>query len=130
MALEAGSDRPLAMAWATKRPFWVGEIDATLDPGGGTYLFGDFVAPAHRGRGLQRLLVAERLNDAPRACTIVHPDNAASVRSYGGAGFADAGRFTRYRWVGRSFGRCSASAGAPARFELAVGDTIRARWSL
>src|SRR4051794_16958925 len=46
----------LAMAWMTQRPFYVEEIGTTIDPRTGVYLFGDFVAPAHRGRKLQRRL--------------------------------------------------------------------------
>src|SRR5258706_201507 len=55
---EAGA--VMAMGWITGRRFQVEEIGATLDPGAGVYLFGDFVALAHRGRKLQQLLVAER----------------------------------------------------------------------
>src|SRR5688500_7387889 len=95
----------LAMAWTTSRPFHVDEIVAAVDPGpGGGYLFGDFVAPAARGRNLQRLLVVERLRraaEARYACTIIHPDNAASVRSYEHEGFVARATFRRTTWLRR-----------------------------
>jgi ribosomal protein S18 acetylase RimI-like enzyme len=119
---EAGG--AVAMAWATRRAYHIEEIDVTLDPGGGTYLFGDFVAPAFRGRGLQRWLVGERVRAVGGdACTIVHPSNVASLRSYEREGFVIAGRFTRYRWARRTWARCRAGG-----FELLGGDVIRARW--
>jgi ribosomal protein S18 acetylase RimI-like enzyme len=99
----------LAMGWMTGRHFHVEEIGATLDPGTGVYLFGDFVAPAQRGRKLQRLLVAERLRvieGAAFACTLVEPANVASVRSYEKEGFAVEGRFVSYRWRARTWARC------------------------
>jgi ribosomal protein S18 acetylase RimI-like enzyme len=111
IACDASTGATLAMAWATTRPFFVEEIGATIDPGeGGVYLFGDYVAPAARGRRLQRLLVAERLRRAgpdARACTIVHPTNEPSMRSYRHEGFMEGGRFTRTWWLGRNWGRCS-----------------------
>jgi hypothetical protein len=128
LAVDAADGTALAMAWATSRAFHVEEIGATLDPGGGVYLFGDFVAPGQRGRKLQRLLVAERLRAMGArergACTIVHPGNAASVRSYGHEGFVEAGTFVRRWWIGRSWARCR-SAGA---FGLEDGERIVARW--
>lgn len=104
----------LAMAWMTRRPFFVEEIAATLDPGGGVYLFGDFVAPAHRGRRLQRLLVSQRLSrsiNASFACTLVHPSNRASIRSYRTAGFGEIGAFVRRKWGGRTWARARCAAG-------------------
>jgi GNAT superfamily N-acetyltransferase len=108
VAVDDATGETLAMAWTTSRPFHVEEIGATIDPGpGGVYLFGDFVAPAARGRRLQRLLVNRRLRraaaDAHLACTIVHPDNAASVRSYEHEGFAARGRFVRTTWLKREW---------------------------
>lgn len=119
---EAGG--AVAMAWTTGRAYYIAEIDATLEPGGGTYLFGDFVAPAFRGRGLQRWLVGERVRAVGGdACTVVHPSNVASLRSYEREGFTVAGRFTRYRWGRRSWARCRAKG-----FESVGRDVIRARW--
>jgi hypothetical protein len=125
LAVSHEDGSPLAMGWVTGRAFYVDEIGATLNPNGGAYLFGDFVAPGHRGRKLQRLLVAERLRGMPRgACTIVHPGNVASMRSYGHEGFATAGRFTRRWWLGRSWARCWSDG----EFELEGAERIVARW--
>jgi hypothetical protein len=125
LAVSETEGEPLAMGWMILRAFQVEEIGATLDPNGGVYLFGDFVAPGQRGRKLQRLLVAERLRGVGAgACTIVHPGNVASVRSYGHEGFRVAGRFTRWWWRGRSWARCR-SGGA---FSLEGGERIVARW--
>lgn len=120
---------PVAMAWATSRAFFVEEIAATIDPGAGLYLFGDFVAPAQRGRGLQRWLVAERLRGAGHACTIVHPSNPASVRSYERERFEVSARFTRYRWARRTWTACRTPPGVVKTFQCDRGDTITARWS-
>jgi ribosomal protein S18 acetylase RimI-like enzyme len=126
----------LAMAWMTQRPFHVEEIGATIDPGRGVYLFGDFVAPAHRGRRLQTRLVAERLRligaAAAFACTLVHPTNNASLRSYQAQGFSVGGRFARYRWRGRTWARCRAIGNDPGggvTFTLAENDRIVTRGS-
>lgn len=113
----------VGMGWVTRRGFFIEEVGATLDPGGGAYLFGDFVTPAQRGRGIQRWLVAERLGGVGDACTIVHPANVASLRSYGREGFEVVGKFTRYSWGGRTWARCRGGV-----FECAAGDVIRARW--
>lgn len=110
---------PVAMAWTTAHPFHVDEIGAAFDPRGGVYLFGDFVSPDHRGRGLQRHLVNHRLAAAqwdgiPVAYTIIDPGNVPSVHSYQHEGFALAARFTRYRWLKKNWCRCtlpSASSG-------------------
>jgi ribosomal protein S18 acetylase RimI-like enzyme len=104
--------QPIAMAWTTTHPFLVDEIGATFDPRGGVYLFGDFVSPHHRGKSLQRHLVNHRLTDAQRdglpiAYTIIHPDNVPSVHSYQHEGFAEAARFTRYRWLKKNWCRCT-----------------------
>ena len=110
VARDAATGMTLAMGWATNRSFHVEEVEATVEPeAGGVYFFGDFVAPAARGHGLQRRLVAERLrahDDAPYAFTLVHPSNAASVRSYENAGFAVAAAFTRSRCLGKEWVRC------------------------
>jgi ribosomal protein S18 acetylase RimI-like enzyme len=128
LAVSERDGSPLAMGWAISRAFYVEEIGATLDPGGGVYLFGDFVAPEQRGRRIQRSLVAERLRamgaGEREAYAIVHPRNVASIRSYRHEGFEQAGRFVRRWWLGRSWARCR-SAGA---FGLENGDRIVARW--
>jgi ribosomal protein S18 acetylase RimI-like enzyme len=121
----------MAMGWMTGRRFHVEEIGATLDPGAGVYLFGDFVAPAQRGRNLQQLLVAERLRaieQAAFACTLVEPSNAASVRSYEKEGFVNEAQFTRYHWRGRTWARCRAiRRGRGVAFALNGTDTIMAQ---
>jgi ribosomal protein S18 acetylase RimI-like enzyme len=130
--VDVASERPVGMGWATRRPFVVEEIGVTFDPGGGVYLFGDFVAPDQRGRRLQGLLVAERVQAAAphgRACTIVHPANVASVRNYEREGFGVLARFRRYRWRGRTWARCGRTVGIHLRFELDPPDVLRARWS-
>jgi ribosomal protein S18 acetylase RimI-like enzyme len=121
----------MAMGWMTERRFRVEEIEATLDPGAGVYLFGDFVAPALRGRKLQQLLVAQRLRGiegAAFACTLVEPSNAASVRSYEKEGFVSEARFTRYHWRGRTWSRCRGIRHGPGvAFALNGADTIIAQ---
>jgi GNAT superfamily N-acetyltransferase len=110
LAIDQATGVPLAMGWAIARPFFVEEIGATVDPGpGAIYLFGDFVAPSARGRKLQRLLVAGRLRrvaGVSRACTIIHPTNTASLRSYRNEGFDERARYTRTWWAGWSWASC------------------------
>ena len=135
IARDPAAGATLAMAWMTTHPFHVEEIGATIDPRGGVYLFGDFVAPAHRGRKLQRLLVAHRLRitgSAAFACTLVHPSNLASVRSYQHEGFEPGGRFVRYRWRDRTWTRCRSARCAAVAFTLEENDRIVAsvgKWS-
>jgi hypothetical protein len=81
---------------------------------------------------LQRLLVAERLarmNDVSRAVTIIHPDNAASMRSYQSERFVTAAQFVRYQWRDRTWNRCKTIQGivTTTRFSLSSeGDLIAA----
>jgi hypothetical protein len=95
------------------------------------YLFGDFVAPAQRGRNLQRMLVAERVRRAAGAafaCTIIHPENVPSLRSYHREGFTPVARFTRRHWMGRTWAGCdSTSDSSIVRFMLEGSDLLRAR---
>lgn len=123
VARDENSREILAMGWTTTRPFHIEEIGATLDPAAAVYFFGDFVAPAFRGRKLQRLLVAERLarmNDATRAVTIIHPDNTPSLRSYQSERFVTAAQFVRYQWRDRTWHRCKNIPGivTTTRFSL------------
>ena len=97
----------VAMAWHTHQPFYVAEIDTLFDPASGVYLFGDYVAPAFRGRKLQRLLVHHRLaaaakNATPIAFTIIEADNGPSLASYRSHGFIATTSLTRTRWLGRT----------------------------
>jgi GNAT superfamily N-acetyltransferase len=107
----------IAMAWHTAAPFFVEEIDHTLDPAGGVYLFGDFVAPASRGRGLQRALVRQRLALAPNltAHTIIRDNNLPSLKSYQALGFTPTTRLTSHRWLGLGRWHCTPIAGADGR---------------
>lgn len=71
------------------------------------------VAPSRRGRGVGRRLVAALTDQArghyPTVFLRVHPDNAAALRSYAGAGFTpvpaaeaeewNRGQPTRYVWL-------------------------------
>jgi GNAT superfamily N-acetyltransferase len=126
IAREAAGET-LAMAWMTQRPFHVEEIGATIEPRTGVYLFGDFVAPAHRGRKLQRRLVAQRLRlaaSAAFAVTLVHPSNMASVRSYHHEGFVISGRFVRYHWRGKTWTRYKPTGCASITFSLEGNDRI------
>ena len=122
IARDSATREVLAMAWMTRHPFHVEEIGATIDPGAGVYLFGDFVSPNHRGRKLQRRLVAQRLRqaatDATFAVTLVHPTNIASLRSYQHEGFTTGASFTRHRWRGRTWTRCKTVDRAAVKFCL------------
>jgi hypothetical protein len=129
LAVDAtAANAPLAMGWAIRRPFHVDEIDATLDPAASVYLFGDFVAPSHRGRRLQLLLVAERLRAFAAglpACTIIAPANLASLHSYRNAGFDVTDQFTRYRWRRRTWARCRPAPATPGTaFKITDGSVI------
>jgi ribosomal protein S18 acetylase RimI-like enzyme len=124
LANVGGRTQGVAMGWQARwGRFLVEEISATLALGPDTYLFGDFVSPEFRGRGIQRWLVAERLRAVGDAITIVHPLNAPSRRSYEREGFVVAGRFTRYQWGRRTWATCRARG-----FELFGADVIQARW--
>lgn len=127
IARDTASGATLAMAWMTQHPFHVEEIGATIDPGSGVYLFGDFVAPAHRGRKLQQRLVAQRLRLAATvsfAVTLVHPANLASLRSYQHERFTVGARFVRYRWRSRTWTRCRPVDRAAVSFALDEPDRI------
>lgn len=133
LANVGGQTGGVAMGWRTSGRFFVEELGATLEQRYvGTYLFGDFVSPAFRGRGIQRWLVAERLRALGDTkfgtCTIVHPSNVTSLRNYQQEGFETLGSFTRYWWARRTWARCRTRAGATPRFELRDGDMIAVQW--
>jgi GNAT superfamily N-acetyltransferase len=130
VARDTTSGEILAMGWSTRRPFHVDEIEATLNPGGGVYFFGDFVAPQHRGRKLQKLLISHRLaqlDSVPFACTLVEPSNLASVRSYAAEGFVPGGSYVRYRLGRRTWARCKTMGNAPVAFALPSCGMVIAR---
>lgn len=123
IAMERTSGAVMAMGWQIDRAFEVEEIAAWFDPAPGIYLFGDFVLPAFRGRGLQRLLVNRRLSHGvaggiPIAWTIVHSDNVPSMKSYQAEGFAPAAHFIRRQWLGRTRLSCRAANGAAVPLQL------------
>ena len=61
-------DMPVASALLIRKPYYVQEVRRTFDAGpDADYYFGDFVLPAFRGRGLQRLLIRARLELTHRA---------------------------------------------------------------
>ena len=129
VAADAATQALMAMAWLTTAPFYVEEIDHTLDPAGGVYLFGDFVAPPHRGKGLQGTLLRQRLMLSPDkiAYTIVRDDNAPSIKNYRALDFIPTTRLTHQHWSGRSRWNCQAAPGANARlpaFESRPGNRL------
>jgi ribosomal protein S18 acetylase RimI-like enzyme len=109
VATDPATHTIIGMAWLTTRPFYVEEIDHTLDPAGGVYLFGDFVAPAHRGKRLHRALIEQRLahTNAPFACTIIRDNNTPSINNYRALNFIPTTRLTRRRWFGRTDSNCT-----------------------
>jgi ribosomal protein S18 acetylase RimI-like enzyme len=131
-AAHPDTDAIMAMAWLTTAPFYVEEIDHTLDPAGGAYFFGDFVAPAHRGRGLQRALLRHRLALSPGATayTIIRNDNIPSIANYQSVGFTPTTRLSSRRWLGATRWTCSTIPGVDARlptFERPSGNRLVAR---
>jgi GNAT superfamily N-acetyltransferase len=129
-ARDASTGQILAMGWSTRQPFHVDEIGATLNPGGGVYLFGDFVAPPFRGRKLQKLLISHRLaqlDDLPFACTLVEPSSLPSLRSYTGEGFVVGGTYVRYHWRKRTWARCKSVRNAPVVFESPQCELVVAK---
>jgi hypothetical protein len=106
VALDTSSQQPAAMAWLVQRPYYVAEVDHTIDPAGGVYFFGDFVALAYRGRRLQRLLLQHRLARAahsavPHAYTIIRDDNGPSIANYRALGFVPTTALTCTHWLWR-----------------------------
>jgi GNAT superfamily N-acetyltransferase len=102
----ASRRRVAAMAWLVRRPYYVAEVDHTIDPAGGVYFFGDFVAPVYRGRRLQRLLLEHRLACAaqagvPHAYTIIRDDNGPSIANYRALGFVPTTALARTHWPWR-----------------------------
>ncbi|HSI34951.1 MAG: hypothetical protein ACAI43_18760 [Phycisphaerae bacterium] len=100
IAIGATDGAIAAMGWSTTAPFFVAEMNLTIEPPpGGAYLFGDFVAPASRGKGLQAALVAWRVARASGVTvTLIHPSNVASVKSYGQSEFRAAARLETRKW--------------------------------
>jgi len=97
----------IAVALITPASLHVHEIGRTFYPDPeGEYFFGDFVTPEWRGHGLQKLLIAQRLElcrAAGRkwAFAMMRRENMASVKSYASLGFVLAAEFCRHsvaRW--------------------------------
>ena len=85
---------PVAAGWLIRKPFYIEEIRRTFDPGPTSdYYFGDFVAPAFRGKRLQRALIRERLRLTHQAgyrwaTAITRSTLPASLSSYSSEGFS------------------------------------------
>jgi hypothetical protein len=123
-----GGGQIAATAWLTTHAFYVEEIDHTLDPAGGAYLFGDFVTPPYRGRRLQRTLLAHRLAHLPAgspAYTIIRDDNIPSIRNFESMNVT--ARLTHTRWLGRSKWTCVSAAASDKNlptFERQTGNRL------
>jgi GNAT superfamily N-acetyltransferase len=107
VALDTASGQVAAMGWLVRRAFYVAEVDHTIDPAGGVYFFGDFVAPAYRGRRLQRLVLQHRIarcaqDGITHAYTIIGDDNGPSIANYRALGFVSTTAMTCTRWLGRT----------------------------
>ena len=105
-ATDPASADIMAMGWLLTEPLPIEEMGETFNPAGKAYLFGDFAAPAWRGRRLQRFLVNRRLALAAElglshALTIIEEANIASLRSYGAEGFQTFAAHRRGRFLGR-----------------------------
>ncbi|HYE17596.1 MAG TPA: hypothetical protein VEA69_04080 [Tepidisphaeraceae bacterium] len=130
IALGATDGAIAAMGWMTTGPFYVAEMNLTIEPpAGGAYLFGDFVTPASRGKGLQAALVAWRVARAVGGpmVTLIHPSNVASVKSYGQNEFRAAARLETRKW-GPFFATRRAVPATGARVGVDLkGRTLRVR---
>lgn len=108
----AEDTRPVAAAWLIDREFWIDEIGHSIHPEPrGCYLYADWVTPAYRGRGLQRLMIRERIAAGAQAgkreaFSVVRPENLPSLRSYQACGFGAAVGVARIR-AGRLTITCS-----------------------
>jgi hypothetical protein len=110
IVLDAATGHALAAAWIARRPFYVQEIRRTFDPGpNADYYFGDFVSPAARGRGLQRLLIAHRLSlsRGRTALAMTCPANDPSQANYQSFGFTTIATLTSRFLAGLRIDRCS-----------------------
>ena len=93
----------VASAWSTAQPMFIDEIGYTFTPPQrGDYFFGAFVAPAWRGRHLQRLLINRRLHasaaaDRRWAMAIIHTRNRVSLRNDQSEGFTAAAKLMSLR---------------------------------
>jgi hypothetical protein len=109
VVLDPESDSAPAAAWITRRPFYVREIRRTFDPGpDGDYYFGDFVSPAARGRGLQRLVIAQRLelSRGRTALAMTCPENDPSQSNYQSLGFTPIATLISRFIAGTQIDRC------------------------
>jgi hypothetical protein len=110
VVLDADNHSAQAAAWITRRPFFVQEVRRTFDPGpDGDYYFGDLVLPSARGRGLQRLLIAQRLklSRGRTALAMTCPQNDPSQTNYRSLGFAPIATLTSHFLAGLQIDRCS-----------------------
>lgn len=120
------SGEPIGSGWEVERPFYVEEIGRTFDAGtGNAYLFGDLIAPGHRGRRLHRHLIRLRV-DSCRAAGInwamamTRSDNAPSVKAYQGERFQIAAELRTWRRRG-----WRVDSVRPASADLPIGRLSR-----
>jgi len=101
---ENGVTIPAGAGLYTRGEFYVGEIDHLYHPGDtACYLYATYVAPAYRGRRIQRLLDLHRVkkgheNGVPYAIAIVLSSNTASLRGHAAGGFLSAARIDHFRF--------------------------------
>lgn len=97
---------PAASALLVRKPFYVREILRTFDAGAeGDYYFGDYVAPAFRGRQIQRMLIRARLHISQQAGrrwahALTRTTIPASAENYLAEGFCTAAKLHARRWAG------------------------------
>ena len=87
------SESVAGYSYLTGKPFRVGEVRGLFDPSpDGDYYFGDFVQHEHRGHGLQRLLIRQRLSISKQlgrqyAYAMTNNTIPRSVQNYKSVGF-------------------------------------------
>jgi ribosomal protein S18 acetylase RimI-like enzyme len=93
------------------RPVYVPELRQRLTFEG-SYLWGLYVAPAERGRGIGTAIVARAVTAtaaslaADRIVALVAPDNLPSRKAFARLGFRPNKRYTSYGLFGRERHRC------------------------
>jgi GNAT superfamily N-acetyltransferase len=101
---------PLAAGWLTRKPFYISEIRQTFFAGDDAdYYFGDWVDPNSRGQGLQRALIAARLQQSQIAhrtwaLTLTRTDIPASLTNYRTCGFQVSARWRALKILKWEFG--------------------------
>ncbi len=86
-------ESPVAAGWLIRKPFYIEEIRRTFEPAPQVdYYFGDFVASAYQGQGLQQTLIRERLHlshqtERQWATAMTSDHIPASLKNYRAEGF-------------------------------------------